>query len=187
MPLPAVQERSVWGDDKMANAPELSLRGGRRPTWQFHATGYVFAGNTLLSDRILRDSHVASLLGMTRQGNAAVHQRPCAVECFRTGRSLSAATDAIGLYVFVGSLCELRALLGLPRPLRGLAMAKLVAWHHRTNVIKIPEAGRSRGFFFAFELKWHTGSYRAGNRSRGGPAAPCACPARRYGRGRAQE
>ena len=71
MPLPAVQERSVWGDDKMANAPELSLRGGRRPTWQSHATGYVFAGSTLLSDRVLRDSHVASLLGMTRQGNAS--------------------------------------------------------------------------------------------------------------------
>ena len=176
MPLPAVQERSVWGDDKMANAPELSLRGGRRPTWQFHATGYVFAGNTLLSDRILRDSHVASLLGMTnlgalcgrrchpitckparRSGSAAACQKspfgPFSPSCFpnckinfwimisqfcrcgglfdakgnpdgvlshypslrnfRLGRffdslrrSLSAATDAIGLYVFVGSLCE---------------------------------------------------------------------------------
>ena len=256
MPLPAVQERSIQNGDKAANAPELSLRGGRRPTWQSHATGYVFAGSTLLSDRVLRDSHVASLLGMTnlgalcgrrchpitckparRSGSAAACQKspfgPFSPSCFpnckinfcimisqfcrcgglfdakgnpdgflshypslrnfRLGRffdslrrSLSAATDAIGVYVFVGSLCELRALLRLPRPLRGLAMAKLVAWHHRTNVIKIPEAGRSRGSFFAFELKWHTGSYRAGNRSRGGPAAPCACPARRYGRGRAQ-
>ena len=36
---------------------------------------------------------------MTRQGGTAVHQRPYAVELSRTRRSLSAATDAIGLYV----------------------------------------------------------------------------------------
>ena len=36
---------------------------------------------SLLSDRVLRDSHVASLLGMTRQGGTAVHQCPPAVEC----------------------------------------------------------------------------------------------------------
>ena len=62
----------------MANAPELSLRGGQRPTWrperearrsalgvQSREGSSVFAGVSLLSDRILRDSHVASLLGMT--------------------------------------------------------------------------------------------------------------------------
>ena len=38
-------------------------------------------------------------LAMTRQGGAAVHQRPYAVELSRTRRSLTAATDAIGLYV----------------------------------------------------------------------------------------
>ena len=43
-----------------------------------------------------RDCHVALLLAMTRQADAAVHQRPHAVECSPTGRSLSAATDAIG-------------------------------------------------------------------------------------------
>ena len=67
--------------------PDLSLRGGRRPTWQSHATGHVFAGSTLLSNRVLRDSHVASLLGMTRLGGAVVHQCPLAVECSPTGRS----------------------------------------------------------------------------------------------------
>ena len=35
-----------------------------------------------------RDCHVASLLGMPRQGGAAVHQCPCAVEWFFTMRSL---------------------------------------------------------------------------------------------------
>ena len=90
MPLPAVQERSVWGDDKMANAPELSLRGGRRPTWQSHATGYVFAGSTLLSDRVLRDSHVASLLGMTNLG-ALCGRRCHPITCKPARRSGSAA------------------------------------------------------------------------------------------------
>ena len=145
MPLPAVQERSVWGDDKMANAPELSLRGGRRPTWQSHATGYVFAGSTLLSDRVLRDSHVASLLGMTNLG-ALCGRRCHPITCKPARRSGSAAS----------------------------------------GLQKSPRPGGLGDPFFAFELKWHTGSYRAGNRSRGGPAAPCACPARRYGRGRAQ-
>ena len=46
---------------------------------------------------------------MTRQGGAAVHQRPPTVEFPRTGRSLSAATDAIGFYVFIDSLYELQA------------------------------------------------------------------------------
>ena len=91
MPLPAVQERSVWGDDKMANAPELSLRGGRRPTWQSHATGYVFAGSTLLSDRVLRDSHVASLLGMTNLG-ALCGRRCHPITCKPARRSGSAAS-----------------------------------------------------------------------------------------------
>ena len=48
--------------------PDLSLRGGRRPTWQSHATGHVFAGSTLLSTPVLRDSHVASLLGNDTSG-----------------------------------------------------------------------------------------------------------------------
>ena len=64
--------------------------------WQSREGSYVFAGSILSFNRVLRDSHVASLLGMTRQGNAVVHQRSPAVECFRTRRSLSAATDAIG-------------------------------------------------------------------------------------------
>ena len=63
-----------------AMLPDLSLRGGRRPTWQSHATAYGFAEAALLSDRALQDCHVASLLAMTHQGGAAVHQCSCAVE-----------------------------------------------------------------------------------------------------------
>ena len=34
-------------------------------TWESPATGYVFAGSDLLSNRVLRDCRVASLLAMT--------------------------------------------------------------------------------------------------------------------------
>ena len=37
--------------------PSLSLRGGQRPTWQSHATDYVFAWAFLISDMVLRDCH----------------------------------------------------------------------------------------------------------------------------------
>ena len=47
---------------------------------------------------------------MTRQGDAAVHQRPSTVECPCTGRLLSAATDAIGAYHFNDNLYQLAAL-----------------------------------------------------------------------------
>ena len=77
MPLPALHCRPVQAAVKMVMASDLSLRGGRRPTWQSHATGYVFAVAFLLSNRVLRDSHVASLLGMTRQGGAAVGTAYC--------------------------------------------------------------------------------------------------------------
>ena len=64
-PGPALHRRYKQGLVKMVNAPELSLRGGRRPTWQSPATGCVFAEAFLLFTIVLRDSHVASLLGMT--------------------------------------------------------------------------------------------------------------------------
>ena len=101
--------------------------------WQSREGSCDFAEVSLLSGHVLRDCHVASLLAMTRQAGAAVHQCPCAVELPRTGRSLtaatlacalggvppklrparrslSAATDALGLYVFIDSLCESAAL-----------------------------------------------------------------------------
>ena len=37
-------------------------------TWQSREGSYDFAGSTLLSSIVLRDSHVASLLGMTNLG-----------------------------------------------------------------------------------------------------------------------
>ena len=57
-----------------ARLPDLSLREGRRPTWQSRGGSCVFAGSVLLSGRVLRDCHVASLLAMTRQGSAVVRR-----------------------------------------------------------------------------------------------------------------
>ena len=45
-------------------------------------------------------------LAMTRQGGAAVHQRSDTVQLACARRSLSAATDAIGRFVFTGSRYE---------------------------------------------------------------------------------
>ena len=43
--------------------------GALRP-WQSREGSYVFAGSILLFKRVLRDSHVASLLGMTNLGTS---------------------------------------------------------------------------------------------------------------------
>ena len=79
--------------------------GALRP-WQSREGSYVFAGSAQLSGQVLRDSHVASLLGMTHQVGAAVHQCPYAVEYSCTGRTRKghAATDAIGSYRFIARL-----------------------------------------------------------------------------------
>ena len=58
------------GLDDRVMPPNLSLRGGRRPTWQSREGSHDFAGSALLSTPVLRDCHVASLLAMTRQGGA---------------------------------------------------------------------------------------------------------------------
>ena len=80
--------------------PNLSLRGGRRPTWQSRRTMVDNRWASAKTKPLAGDSHVASLLGMTHQGSAVMHQCPCAVESSRAWRSLSAATDAIGVYIF---------------------------------------------------------------------------------------
>ena len=93
----------------MELAPNCHCEAPKGP-WQSREGSYVFAGAFLLSTPVLRDCHVASLLAMTRQGGTAVHQCPHAVELPCTRRSLSAATDAIGVYHFIDTQCELQAL-----------------------------------------------------------------------------
>ena len=202
MSLPAAHRRNQQAVVKMVEAKGLSLRGGRRPTWQSRegtcssykpplkwcapiasvaalvvqgrrarekcsgaqrapcrlamvaaqiqrrkASRFVIArprrgrGNLgkavtispivfLGSGSVLRDCHVASLLAMTRQGSAVVHQRSPAVELLPTGRSLSAATVKFGSdrvrrhSVYIGS-----AFPRLPRARSALAMTNLRTLH----------------------------------------------------------
>ena len=72
----------------------------------------------LLSGWVLRDSHVASLLGMTHQAGAVVHQCPSAVELSPTRRSMSAATDATGWYVLSLPCTDCKCLHEIPTSLR---------------------------------------------------------------------
>ena len=60
---------------------------------------------------------------MTRQGGAAVHQRPYAVELSRTRRSLSAATGPVGTGSILTIACAYRqhcAGRGMPLPYNGV-------------------------------------------------------------------
>ena len=107
MPLPATHLQSVQATVKMANASDLSLRGGQRPTWQSREGSHDFA-----------DSLPVIRLGTARlprrfaprndtSGEREVHQCPPTVELLPTGRSLSAATGPVGGGChFNDSLCE---------------------------------------------------------------------------------
>ena len=85
--------------------------GALRP-WQSREGSYVFAGSAQLSGQVLRDSHVASLLGMTRQASAAVHQCLSAVEC----SPYWAVTDRRYIFLSSGGLCRDRR-CGRNRPI----------------------------------------------------------------------
>ena len=81
--------------------PDLSLRGGRRPTWRPERAA---RGSALgVQSRRTRPhrgkaigENATAFLAMTRQAGAAVHQSSPAVSCPSARRSLTAATDAIG-------------------------------------------------------------------------------------------
>ena len=98
MPLPARHCRSEQAIMKMSRTPDLSLRGGAADVAisQYPAGSQESHGENVTGcERLPRPLRG---LAMTRQGGAAVHQSPHAVKLPPTRRSLSAATDAIGLY-----------------------------------------------------------------------------------------
>ena len=108
MPLPAQHRHNQQAVVKMVKASDLSLRGGRRPTWQSRSTMVDNRKASANSQAVAGDCtpralprasrsgrHVASLLAMTRQGGAVVHQRPYAVELPCTRRSLPARARRI--------------------------------------------------------------------------------------------
>ena len=98
----------------MVCTPELSLRGGRRPTWrpEREARGSalgVQSRSTQPDNRVLRRIRQPYATGCRGrrplQGACGRRESPEICNCRR--RSLSAATDAIGWYVFIGTLYEL--------------------------------------------------------------------------------
>ena len=134
MPLPATHLQSVQATVKMAPASDLSLRGGRRPTWRPEraARGSALGVQSREGSHDFADSLPVIRLGTARlprrfaprndtSGEREVHQCPPTVELLPTGRSLSAATDAIGRCVFIGTLYELEV------PSRDCHVASLLA------------------------------------------------------------
>ena len=107
MPRPAQCCRSAQVDDKTVIAPDLSLRGGRRPTWQSRSTrphrGKATGETATAFPRLPRRFAPRN----DTSGEREVHQCPPTVELLPTGRSLSAATGPVGGGChFNDSLCE---------------------------------------------------------------------------------
>ena len=116
MPRPALHRRTEQANIKMIIAPELSLRGAKRRG----NLGKAVAISPMAfphSDRVLRDCTPRALPRASRSGRH-VGLRPPRNDKFRgiaplnlfrnhcqpAWRSLTAAADAIGLYVFIVSL-----------------------------------------------------------------------------------
>ena len=143
MPLPATHLQSVQATVKMANASDLSLRGGQRPTWrpEREARGSALGVQSREGSYGFADCFPTMLPGTARlprrfaprndtSGEREVHQCPPAVELLPTGRSLSAATVKFGSdrvrrhSVYIGS-----AFPRLPRARSALAMTNLRTLH----------------------------------------------------------
>jgi len=108
----ALSERLVYGHSTAlgrwctSRSPELSLRGGRRPTWQSRRSlpncRKAIGENVTAFPRLPRP-----FWGLAMTNLEALHiRRECLHICNCPWRSLSAATDAIGAYHFNGGLCE---------------------------------------------------------------------------------
>ena len=127
----------------MANASDLSLRGGQRPTWrpEREARGSALGVQSREGSHDFADSLPGIRLRSARlprrfaprndtSGEREVHQCPPAVELLPTGRSLSAATVKFGSdrvrrhSVYIGS-----AFPRLPRARSALAMTNLRTLH----------------------------------------------------------
>ena len=114
MSLPAAHLQSVQAAVKMANAPDLSLRGGRRPTWRPEraARGSALGVQSREGTHDFADDFPVIQLGAARfprrfaprndNRGSIFGRRWCIPTCSCQRRSLSAATDAIGAYRFNG-------------------------------------------------------------------------------------
>ena len=120
MPLPAPHLRLVQAAVKMANDPELSLRGGQRPTWrpereargsalgvQSREGSSVFAaGSPVIGPDSARFPR--RFAPRNDKLESFTPQNAYRRYCQPAWRSMSAATDAIGWCVFIGGRCGLQ-------------------------------------------------------------------------------
>ena len=108
MPRPAQCCRPAQVDDKTVIAPDLSLRGGQRPTWQSRSTrphrGKATGETATAFPRLPRRFAPRN----DTSGEREVHQCPPAVELLPTGRSLSAATGSVGAVTILTIACANR-------------------------------------------------------------------------------
>ena len=140
MPLPAAHLQSVQAAVKMENAPDLSLRGVRRPTWRPEraARGSALGVQSREGTHDFADDFPVIQLGAARfprrfaprndNRGSIFGRRWCIPTCSCQRRSLSAATDAIGFYHFIDSLYESQALCreGHASPLQRAADARII-------------------------------------------------------------
>ena len=128
MPLPALHRRNQRAVDKTRMAPPaLSLRGGRRPTWQSRGGSCDFAdgfpvirpGTARLPRRFAPRNDTS---GRRSNGNGAAHRIGGTTAASRTGLAVPAPTGPVRIerrLVQIGN-----AFPRLPRPLWGLAMTR---------------------------------------------------------------
>ena len=93
--------------NSLAQCPPTCHCEAPKGPWQSRRTRLDNRSLPAKTQPVAGDSHVASLLGMTNLGALHVH-RECLHICNCQWRSVSAATDAIGLCVFIDALCELQ-------------------------------------------------------------------------------
>ena len=152
MPLPALHRRNQRAVDKTRMAPpDLSLRGGRRPTWQSRGGSCDFAdgfpviqpGTARLPRRFAPRNDTS---GQRSNGNGAAHRIGGTTAASRTGLAVPAPTGPVRIerrLVQIGN-----AFPRLPRPLWGLAMTrqggKAMGTVRRTELaVLLPLRGRA--------------------------------------------
>ena len=187
MPLPAPHLRLVQAAVKMANAPELSLRGGQRPTWrpereargsalgvQSREGSSVFAaGSPVIGPDPARFPR--RFAPRNDKLESFTPQNAYRRYCQPAWRSMSAATDAIGWCVFIGGRCGLQVPPRDSHVASLLGMTNLRASRHRMRIADI--ASLHGGHGPPCRLTFGLCHYGIGSSV---PGAACRSPAMRH-------
>ena len=171
----------------MANAPELSLRGGQRPTWrpereargsalgvQSREGSSVFAaGSPVIGPDPARFPR--RFAPRNDKLESFTPQNAYRRYCQPAWRSMSAATDAIGWCVFIGGRCGLQVPPRDSHVASLLGMTNLRASRHRMRIADI--ASLHGGHGPPCRLTFGLCHYGIGSSA---PGAACRSPAMRH-------